>query len=47
MCIERTCPKCGYTGTCMIIRYNNKKIVLDACIVCGTKLTDEQEENNN
>lgn len=37
---EVKCPKCGYVGTAMAVEYNGKRVVLDACNKCGTKLTD-------
>ena len=45
MVFEKTCPKCGYTSTCVTVEYNNRKIVFDSCVVCGKKLSDEQEIN--
>lgn len=42
------CPKCGINNEILIVKYGNKnnyrKVVFDACLKCGCKLTDEKEE---
>lgn len=34
------CPKCGYIQTAFSVEYNGKRVVFDACRICGTKLTE-------
>lgn len=40
---EVKCPKCCHIGTAMSVEYNDKRIVFDACKICGTKLTEWTE----
>lgn len=40
---EVKCPKCGHVGTVMSVEYNDKRVVFDACRICGTKLTEWTE----
>lgn len=51
MTIETKCNSCNTIGTSLICDYETKytihRIVFDACIKCGKKLTDYQEFTKN